>query len=214
MLGCSATVSSKSALVSPAFTAIAAACRISGESGPIMCKPDDLIGLLVDDHLVQRAFVAAREHIAHRAEIARVHADGAIALRASPSVIPTDAIGGCENTAVGMHWHNQQPSGLVAEHGVGKRLPLADRHRGQLDAVGDIAHRIDAVARRLVVFVDRDRALLVEFNPDMLQPQPLMLGTRPVANSTMSASIGSVAQIDGQRAVLALLDLLEGCVET
>src|SRR3546814_1631089 len=37
--GCSATVSSNWALVSLAFTAIAAACRISGASGPIMWMP-------------------------------------------------------------------------------------------------------------------------------------------------------------------------------
>ena len=39
MLGCSATVSSNCALVSPAFTATAAAWRISGTSGPIMWRP-------------------------------------------------------------------------------------------------------------------------------------------------------------------------------
>lgn len=39
IVGCSATVSSNCALVRPAFTAIAAACRISGTSGPIMCSP-------------------------------------------------------------------------------------------------------------------------------------------------------------------------------
>src|SRR3546814_11592794 len=36
MLGCSATVAAKSALVSPAFTATPPACRIYGASGPIM----------------------------------------------------------------------------------------------------------------------------------------------------------------------------------
>ena len=39
MVGCSATVSSNCCLVSPALTAIAAACRISGQSGPIMWMP-------------------------------------------------------------------------------------------------------------------------------------------------------------------------------
>ena len=39
IVGWMATVASKSALVSPAFTATAAACMISGASGPIMCTP-------------------------------------------------------------------------------------------------------------------------------------------------------------------------------
>src|SRR5690242_10390044 len=39
MVGCSATVASKSAFLRPAFTATAAAWRISGASGPIICIP-------------------------------------------------------------------------------------------------------------------------------------------------------------------------------
>ena len=39
MVGWIAVVASKSALVSPAFTAIAAACIISGASGAIMWMP-------------------------------------------------------------------------------------------------------------------------------------------------------------------------------
>ena len=39
MVGWIATVASKSSLVSPAFTATAAACMISGASGPIMWMP-------------------------------------------------------------------------------------------------------------------------------------------------------------------------------
>ena len=42
MVGWSAIVSSNWALVRPALTAIAAAWRISGASGPIMCRPTTL----------------------------------------------------------------------------------------------------------------------------------------------------------------------------
>src|SRR3546814_8552478 len=44
---------------------------------------------------------------------------------------------------------------LVAEHGVGKRLSLADRDRSQLDPVGHVADREDARRRRLIPLVDR-----------------------------------------------------------
>ena len=71
MVGWSATVASKSAFLSPAFTAIAAAWRISGASGPIMWMPTISSVAAVDDQLVERALVAAGEHVLHRPEVAR-----------------------------------------------------------------------------------------------------------------------------------------------
>src|SRR3546814_8840321 len=59
---------------------------------------------------------------------------------------------------------------------VGERLPLADRHRGKLDAVGDVADGIDTRHRGLVVFVDLDRTAAVEFDADPLETQPLGIG--------------------------------------
>ena len=54
---------------------------------------------------------------------------------------------------------------LTAKHGVGERVALADRDRGQLDAVGHVAHGIDAVAGSLAEFVDLDLSAIAEFDP-------------------------------------------------
>ena len=54
------------------------------------------------------------------------------------SVIPTEPIGGCEKTALGMQ-SIVDGARLVAELGVGEGVALADRDGGELDPVGDVA---------------------------------------------------------------------------
>ena len=50
-VGCSAMVASKSALVAPILSAIAATCTISAASAPEDVAADDLVGLAVDQEL-------------------------------------------------------------------------------------------------------------------------------------------------------------------
>ncbi len=47
----------------------------------------------------------------------------------------------------------------LAEHGVGEGMALADRDRRQVEAMGDVADRVDAVDRALGEMVDRDAAV-------------------------------------------------------
>ena len=62
---------------------------------------------------------------------------------------------------------------LVAEEGVGERLAFADRDRGQLDAVGDVADREDRRHDRAVVGIDLDLALVAELDARVFQPEAL-----------------------------------------
>ena len=104
------------------------------------------------------------------------------------------------------------PGRLVAEHGVGEGLALADRDRGQLDAVGDVADRVDAVGTgRAVVLVDLDRALLAELDARLFEPEPLGVRMRPVANSTQVGVDRLAARsCDVQAAVLGFSILSNG----
>ncbi len=62
--------------------------------------------------------------------------------------------------------------GMGAEHGVGEGVALADRHRGQRHAVGDIAHRIDGGHAGARLGVHRHRALDVQLDADRIEPEP------------------------------------------
>src|SRR3546814_9163818 len=60
---------------------------------------------------------------------------------------------------------------IVPEQRIGKGMPLPDRHRRQLHPVGDVAHRIDALATGAAIVIDLDRALVAEFDSGIFQPQ-------------------------------------------
>ena len=73
----------------------------------------------------------------------------------------------------------------VAEHGVGEGVPLADRHRRQIDAMGDIAHRIDMRHRASRMRVDRNAAIVrVDGDAGVSRPRLATFGCRPMANIT------------------------------
>ena len=59
----------------------------------------------------------------------------------------------------------------AGEFGFGEGRALADRHRRQVDPVGDIAHRPDAVDIGFRKFVDDHRAALAERHSGLLQSQ-------------------------------------------
>ena len=103
---------------------------------------------------------------------------------------------------------------VVAEHRVGKGMAFADRHRGQLQPVGHVAHRIDALATAAAILVDLDRALLVQLDARRLQPQPLGMGPPP---GREQHQVGrhriAIGEAHAQRPVAILLDLLHLRVE-
>ena len=60
----------------------------------------------------------------------------------------------------GRHHRVIDGDGLVAEHGVGEGMALADGDGREVHAIGHVAHGIDVVDRRAGVLVDRDRAVV------------------------------------------------------
>src|SRR3546814_18708808 len=53
---------------------------------------------------------------------------------------------------------------LVPEHRIGEGVALANGDRGQLHTVGDVANRVNAVAGGLVVGIDHNGTLLIDFD--------------------------------------------------
>src|SRR4051794_22906325 len=75
----------------------------------------------------------------------------------------------------------------LAEHAVGERMALADRDRRQVEAMGDVADRVDAVDRALGEMVDRDAAVpRVDGDAGLLQAEIGDRGMAAVANITWS----------------------------
>ena len=113
-------------------------------------------------------------------------------LRASLSVRPTPAIGGWLNTARG-DAVIIDAGRLAAEHRVGERLTLADRDRGELDAVGDVADRVDAVGRSSgCPRRPRIAPSLVQLDAGAFEPEPVRCWARDRWRTARSRrSIGS-----------------------
>src|SRR3546814_8178088 len=92
---------------------------------------------------LERALVAPREDILHRAEIARLDVDRA-------GLFARLCLGHPDRTDRRMAEHRARHVDIIddsrpaAEDAVGKGLPFADRDGGKLDAIGDVADRVDA----------------------------------------------------------------------
>ena len=152
-------VASKSALVAFIFTAMATAWMISAAASPTMWQPSTRSRRAVDHELHQDAGVAAGHRRLDRAEIGLVDIDMA-ELRARLR------FGQADGADFGLREHRGRNGGVVdlnralAEHGVGEGMALADRDRRQIDAMGDVADRIDVVDRGLGPAVDGDAAVV------------------------------------------------------
>src|SRR3546814_16369569 len=55
-------------------------------------------------------------------------------------------------------------------------LAFANRHGGELDPVGDVAHRIDGGTGGLAVLVDLHRAIGVQLNARRFKTEPVRIG--------------------------------------
>ena len=170
-VGCSAMVASKSALVAFIFTAMATAWTISAARVADDVTAEHAIGGAVDHELHQHAGVAAGHRRLDRAEIGLVDVDVA-ELRAR------FGFGQADGADFGLREHRGRDGGVIdldralAEHGVGEGMALADRHRRQVDAMGDVADRIDVVDRGLRPAVDGDAAIArVDGDAGLLEPE-------------------------------------------
>jgi len=63
--------------------------------------------------------------------------------------------------------------GILAEQGVGKRVALGGRDRGQVEPIGDVAHGIDVVLRGAQVVIHQHRAILVRVHAGRFEAKPL-----------------------------------------
>ena len=104
--------------------------------------------LAVHHELEEGAHVAGGERHLQRAERGLVHVDfrqplaGLCLGQADRADLRLGEHGGRD---IGM----VDRSRLVAEHGVGEGVPLADRDRREVDTVGDVADRVDVRHRSL-----------------------------------------------------------------
>ena len=132
--------------------------------------------------------------------------------RASVSVRPTVPTSGCENTAVGMvdviDLHR-----TLAEHGVGEGMALADRDRRQIDAMGDVADRIDVRHR---ASCEKSSTAMPPFfglmaTPAFSRPRLATLGCRPDReHHLVGGDARSVRQMRGEF-LAVLVDLGRPC---
>src|SRR6185369_7565679 len=129
------------------------------------------VGRTIDHELHQHAGVAAGHRRLDRAEIGLVDVDMA-EFRAGFSFRQADG------ADFGLREHRGRDGGVIdldgalAEHGVGEGVALADRHRRQIGAVGDVADRIDVVDRGLRPAIDGDAAIgRVDGDAGFLEPE-------------------------------------------
>ncbi len=71
--------------------------------------------------------------------------------------------------------------GQAAKHGIGKGMAFADGDRGQVDAVGDIAHGKDRGHAVCDQASTTTCPLRPNSTPRASSPRPVLLGRRPVA---------------------------------
>ena len=140
-------VASKSALVAFIFTAMPTAWIDLGGAVADDVAADHAVGRAVDDELHQHAGVAAGQRRLHRPERRLVDVDrGELRARLG--------LGQADDADLRLGEHRGRHVGVIdlrralAEHGVGEGMALADRDRRQVDAIGDVADRVDVSAPR------------------------------------------------------------------
>src|SRR5690606_7443570 len=175
-------------------------------------NPDHPVAL-VANHLVQAALVTPGKDMLHRPEVRRVDLH-------YPQRVFRLAFGQTDAAQRRVAEDRAGNAGvidccrLVAENGVGESLPLADRHRSQLNAVGYVADRVDAVDAGLAEPVDLYGATLPELHPGLVETQAL--GVRKAAGGVHHAIDLHVVVIGHrhlERATVELFDAAELGVE-
>ena len=153
---------------------------------------EHFIGVAIHHQFHQGAVGAARQSIFHRPEAGFVNHDIGMAFtRLFLAHADGAEFGGREH---GCRDHRMRGHhGAAAEHRIGKGVALADRHRRQRGAVGDIADRIDRRHHGLGVLVDRNGPLLAQLNSRRFQPEASGVGIaaggidHPLAGKTVAA---------------------------
>ena len=133
------------------------------------------VGRPVDDQLHHRALLAAGERVLHRPEARAIDVDRAD-LDARLGLGQADRRDRRLAEDGGRHVGRVELRRIVVEQRLGQGPRLGDRHRRQVQAVGDVADRVDRRDRGLGPFVDRDRAGFVRDDADVLEPDALGIG--------------------------------------
>src|SRR3546814_525468 len=95
-----------------------------------------------------------------------------------------------------------------------RSLAFANRHGGELDPVGDVAHRIDGGTGGLAVLVDLHRAIGVQLHARRFKTEPVRIGDAARGEHQYVAIHRiAAAEMDAQRPIRFLLDLPERRVE-
>ncbi len=178
-------------------------------------QPHDPVVRGIDDHLVQAAFVAARQDVFHRTEIGMIDLDRA-------KSVARFAFGHADRSDRRMAEHRAGHAGMInrvrfnpAEHRIRKRLPFANGDRGELHAVSHIAHGIDVIDIGAAEGIDHDFAPAPGSNADVVQPQPFDIGhTARRHHHRVKHPRIVPGQLDQQAAIILLFNIFEFRVET
>ena len=135
-------VASRSALVAFIFTAIAEELDHLARFMAEDMRAEHAIGRAVDDELHDRMFAPARQRRLHRAEARAIDVDDVVAL-ARLGLRQADGADFGRREHRARHVLMVDGDRLAAEHVIGEGMALADRHRRQIDAVGDVADRVN-----------------------------------------------------------------------
>ena len=171
-------------------------------------RADNLIRGGVHDELHERLLNPAREGYLHRGERARVDVAGH-ALR--HGLLLGHAHGGHGGLAENRGWDVFVVGlgGLAQHHGVLERHALHQRHGGEVNPVGHVAHGVDRRHGCLGVLVHDDGALGVELDANLLQAEVRAVGVWDAAGGPHHAvrlDLRPVVQREGEGSVVVLGD--------
>ena len=131
---------------------------------------DHAVGRAIDHELHQHAAVAAGQCRLHRPEVRLVDVDAGKPLARLGLGEPDDA-----DLRLGEHRGRDMDvvdrGRPAAEHRVGEGVAFADRHRREIDPVGDVADGEDVRHRRARIAVDRDAAIVGDGDAGVLEAE-------------------------------------------
>ena len=99
---------------------------------------------------------------------------------------------------------------VVVENGFTKRHGFRNRHRGQIDPMGDIAHRKNIIDTGARIFIDNDIAIPAKINTGIFQSQTQRIG-HPARRIHDQLLVQAVAILEINNIAALALSHLVGC---